>query len=93
MKTNNCETITNQCVEVNTPVILDTSIDIENIYVRCSKPQIISNSKKQCKSKFIIKQTISVDIPIKYQIEASISNDSISRAEEDKNPCSKELNK
>ena len=69
-----CKKITNKCIEVNTPVKLETIVDIEDISVKSNEPQIICNSKKKCHNnyicEFVIKQTLLVEIPICYQTDA-----------------------
>jgi len=67
---NNCKTVANQYLEVNTPVKLEAIVDVEDVTVKCCEPKIICNQKTHCNNKyiyeFVVKQKINVEIPISY---------------------------
>ena len=73
--TSNCKTVTNQCLEVETPVKLEAITEIEDIDIRCCPPKIICKRRKQCGNRFIcefvVKQNIAIELPINYHVAAS----------------------
>ena len=72
-----CRGVVKKNVEVRTPVVMDVNVEIGNVGIVCSTPQITNCSssfdyKSTTRCKFTINQLITVEIPICYHVQTDV---------------------
>jgi len=77
-----CITITNQCIEVATPIRLEAITNIKKLKVECGEPKICSSpmgnyctGKNNCE--FVVKQKLFVEIPIMYHVKTDVGENRV----------------
>jgi hypothetical protein len=72
-----CKIITNQCIEVDTPVKIEVATKAKGIKIECGEPIICNYSELDCHRKssceFVVKQFIDVRIPISYHVRTDVA--------------------
>ena len=75
-RTYQCQNLAKHSIGVNTPVKVDPIVTVGEVRTACSRPRIFRcpgrNPNCRCASEFVIRQNISVEIPIYYDIETNI---------------------
>ena len=72
---NNSIGITNQKIEINTPIKIKAISDVKDMKIKCGEPRICNYSKSDCyynqnSCEFIVSQILNIEIPISYMIKA-----------------------
>ena len=75
---NTCISIVKKAIDVCTPIMLETVVNVEDILIKCDEAQIICESERHCNNKYVyefsVRQTLCIEMPLKYKTEACASD-------------------
>jgi len=78
---NICTSCVQKTIDVCTPITLETIAHVDDIKVKCYEPDVVCENKKCyrdcCVYEFSIKQTIYIEIPLRYTTDACVKDSSV----------------
>jgi len=73
---NSCSSVVQKAIDVCTPITVETVVDVEDVEIKCCDAEVICCSERRycdtCIYEFSVRQTICVEIPLRYKTETTI---------------------
>ena len=73
---NSCTNVVKKAIDVCTPIVLKTVVDVEDVVVTCCKAEVTCNHERHGRNmrvyEFCVQQVICVEIPLRYTTETCV---------------------